>query len=299
MKSEKSTRLELSPQFYAKQFPEDASSGCRQSPLVHRSPYGKFLDQDYLTSIHNMKDPKKQQTLFIGGISLNVDIPHLEQLLKQSVQAKGLISISMVKQIKSNNYSGYGYLSSTCPDDLDKLLALKTFKYLDSWIGIKPYLTKKNDIKQLKQDKDNRKIHIKGINFRVSEADLEAYFSTYGTINHIQINKNQSTGSYKGFGFIEFADESSIKCVTATPVHIIKGVNLFCEKSKTKNNEPQQQTTAEEHSFIPNSCDFNGSYKKNTTRSILAQSKLRYIENNHFPQNIKFNIRSCLQFPHY
>jgi len=223
-----------------------------------------------------MKDPKKQQTLFIGGISLNVDIPHLEQLLKQSVQAKGLISI-----------------------DLDKLLALKTFKYLDSWIGIKPYLTKKNDIKQLKQDKDNRKIHIKGINFRVSEADLEAYFSTYGTINHIQINKNQSTGSYKGFGFIEFADESSIKCVTATPVHIIKGVNLFCEKSKTKNNEPQQQTTAEEHSFIPNSCDFNGSYKKNTTRSILAQSKLRYIENNHFPQNIKFNIRSCLQFPHY
>lgn len=295
--SDRSSRLENSPPTISKNISCSASHQTRL-PFSGYHPY-MTSSSSHSSSLNNMQDPKKHDKLFIGGISLNVDIPHLEQLLKQFVQAKGLISISMVKQIKSNNYSGYGYLSSTCPEDLDKLLALKTFKYLDSWIGIKPYLTKKNDIKQLKQDKDNRKIHIKGINFRVSEADLEEYFSTYGTINHIQINKNQSTGSYKGFGFIEFAHESSIKSVTASPVHIIKGVSLYCEKSKTKNNEQQQQTVADENNYAPNGCDLNGSYKKNTTRSILAQSKLRYIENNHFSQNIKFNIMTCLQFPRF
>lgn len=295
--SDRSTRLELSPST----FPNSSKSHYLQTipPFSNCNPYTTSICSSIESSMNNMQEFKKQEKLFIGGISLNVDLPHLEQLLKQSVQAKGIITIAMVKQIKSNNYSGYGYLSSTCPEDLEKLLNLKTFKYLDSWIGIKPYLTKKNDIKQLKQDKDNRKIHIKGINFRVSEVDLEEYFSKYGTINHIQINKNQSTGSYKGFGFIEFTDESSIKSVTALPVHIIKGVSLYCEKSKTKNIEPQQQIAAEEPNYLPNSYDLNGSYKKNTTRSILAQSKLRYIENNHFSQNIKFNTPSCLQSPSY
>lgn len=251
------------------------------------------------------------EKLFIGGISLNVRTAQLERYLSQVTQAKGVLNITMASRLKSNNYSGYGTLTSTCPEDLPRLAALKSVQFEDSWIGIKPYLTKRSDIQNLKNDKDNRKIHIKGVNSRLDELDLDTYFRRFGAVNHIQINKSQTTGSYKGFAFIEFAEESSVVRVLAVQTHTVKGVKLVCEKSKTKYSDEVSPKMASPGGVLNTKSSLRSDHsttdkppavvhisKRNTAKSrtlgsIITVSKLRFIESNHQVDNLAFNLRAA------
>ena len=300
MMSGRSTLGELSPILMIKKTGCSIGNFDSQETVTdykHKDQYENHLSTYPTSSIHKIQSYKTQQKLFIGGISLSVDLSHLEHMLSKVIHARGTLRINMAKQNKVSSYSGYGQISSTKNEDLEKLLELKNIQYKDSWIGIKPYLTKKNEIKQLKSDKDLRKIHIKGINFRVSEEDLEDYFRCYGPINHIQINKNLSTGTYKGFAFIEFEDESSVRNIINKSTHVINGVSLFCERSKAKNidsnNHNNQKPISSYSLSYPNTinCSNKCLTAKNTTRSILSHSKLNLIESNHFSENVKFNMR--------
>ena len=244
------------------------------------------------SAAHSLDSPAGDETsnkLFIGGITLQVDLSLLQQHLTKIAHCQGILSISIARRTKNSNFSGYGFITSTVSSDLSKLLQLKTFKFDESWIGIKPYLLKKSDIRQLKSDKDNRKIHIKGINHKVSEADLDNYFSGFGLINHIKINKSQFTGYYKGFAFIEFAQSSTIAKILKNPIHFINGVSLYCERSRSMQQESWHLSETNIYSPIAMQSAALG--------SSLALSKLTLIEKNHFSQNIRINSSSKRSFP--
>lgn len=243
---------------------------------------------------HNAQNDRRQKKLFIGGISLNVDIAELEWMLAEEIRALGTLSISMVKKTKNNTYSGYGYIASTQPEDLPALLRLGTFKFRDSWIGIKPYLTRKADIKQLKTDKDQRKIHIKGVTARVSEVDLEQYFGQFGPISHIQINKSQSTGSYKGFAFLEFQYVDSVIAVVSQEVHCVRGVTLHCEKSKTKQVDIDVN---DDEAGWPNSNSCGSRSGSHGGSPHLSAATLARVGDNHAnSSNLVYRRRTLLKF---
>lgn len=236
------------------------------------------------------KVPKTDFRLFVGGISLHISLHELESRLKLSAGLTGDISISMVDRTDTNTFSGYGYITASNAEDQSRLLALKTFKYKRCWIGIKPFLTSKTDIRKLKSQKAERKLHIKGITQRIAEKDLERYFSQFGGINHIQINKSQSTGHYKGFAFIEFADKESVERVIANPMHSVKKVCLICERSKIKTPDLplgyEQQEKDQYFGRTRNSLSFNRSV---TFKSPLSYASFEKVASNHTITNINFN----------
>jgi len=51
-----------------------------------------------------------------------------------------------------------------------------------------------------------KKLHLRGIKDAHTEDNLREYFSQYGTIEKVQIPKDQNSGVSKGFAFVEFDD---------------------------------------------------------------------------------------------
>jgi len=75
-----------------------------------------------------------------------------------------------------------------------------------------------------------RKIFLSGLDFSTDEETLENYFSKYGPIADILINKDQKTGKRKGFGFVLFQEESvAHHLVTYSPEHVIDGRVVLCK----------------------------------------------------------------------
>ncbi len=55
------------------------------------------------------------------------------------------------------------------------------------------------------------KIYVGNLPYGTTESELEAFFGEFGPIDHINIVTDRYTGRSKGFGFVEFANESSVE----------------------------------------------------------------------------------------
>ena len=58
---------------------------------------------------------------------------------------------------------------------------------------------------------DARSIYIGNVDYGATPEELHAHFQSCGTINRITILCDKFTGHPKGFAYIEFAEESSVK----------------------------------------------------------------------------------------
>jgi RNA recognition motif. (a.k.a. RRM, RBD, or RNP domain) len=273
-------------------------SACTESQRFYQSrkyPYSCISSENTSQkplSLENHMNERNQNRLFVGGITLSVDICDLQTKLEDAIQAGGEVTITMVDRASSNTFSGYGYISTTNPSDQSRLLALRTFKYKECWIGIKPFLTRKTDIRKQKEDKSNRKLHIKGLNHRITESDLENHFRRYGQINHVQINKSQTTGHYKGFAFIEFANQNAVDKIMKTTQHSIKGVSLICEKSKIKQVDGGlhlEHNNCSDKFNLPNTLNSLTQVRPRTFRPTLPKATYLRVEQNHAIDNLQFH----------
>lgn len=70
---------------------------------------------------------------------------------------------------------------------------------------MKKLLAKKN-VKKLKEDEFERKIFVGGLSAVTTERDLESYFSNFGRIEDILINRSCETGGCRGCAFVLFQD---------------------------------------------------------------------------------------------
>jgi len=58
-----------------------------------------------------------------------------------------------------------------------------------------------------------KKLYIGNLDWKVTEDDLRSFFSAFGDIKYAKVVKDKETGRSKGFGFVEFVDESKASAV--------------------------------------------------------------------------------------
>ena len=56
-----------------------------------------------------------------------------------------------------------------------------------------------------------RKLYVGNLTYNVTNADLEALFAPFGSVQSCQIIQNRETGRSKGFGFVEMGSDSEAK----------------------------------------------------------------------------------------
>lgn len=70
--------------------------------------------------------------------------------------------------------------------------------------------------------RDICKMFIGGLNWETTEDNLKDYFSKYGQVTDLKIMRDNATGRSRGFGFLTFAEASSVDEVVKTQ-HILDG----------------------------------------------------------------------------
>lgn len=56
-----------------------------------------------------------------------------------------------------------------------------------------------------------RKLYVGNLNYAVTNASLEEMFAPFGAVRSAQVIQDRSTGSSKGFGFVEMADDNAAR----------------------------------------------------------------------------------------
>lgn len=94
---------------------------------------------------------------------------------------------------------------------------------------------------KLDQDKEaemRRKVFVGGINKSTTEAHLESYFSGFGDIEDILVNRSAKTGASKGCAFILFKkQEVAQKLINDPSKHEINGKMAECKASHKKGSK--------------------------------------------------------------
>ncbi|MCB0596956.1 MAG: putative DNA binding domain-containing protein [Lewinellaceae bacterium] len=95
-----------------------------------------------------------------------------------------------------------------------------------------PELTTQEQEEQ-RDDSDYAKVFVAGVDWYVSESELEAVLSQFGSISDIIIPRNRNTGKSKGFAFVEFeTKESAQKALDFSGQLKLKDRRLIFQKFK-------------------------------------------------------------------
>jgi RNA recognition motif-containing protein len=78
-------------------------------------------------------------------------------------------------------------------------------------------------------------IYVGNLNYRVRENDLRSLLEQYGTVENVKVVKDRDTGRSKGFGFVEFAEDSDAqRAIEELDEKEFEGRNLVVKKALPK-----------------------------------------------------------------
>lgn len=227
--------------------------------------------------------------IFLGGIPKQVTRSELLYYL-ESFGKLNYFSMPYFKH--PDNHKGFAKVYYSRQEAAAEVLRLENHKVMGLPIAVLPWVGKKKFISK-KEKPSSCKLFLK-FKRSVSEAELMKYFTTFGSVEKLEIKMNYKTHEPRDFGFIQFYDPS---CSTAVmelgPLHLVNGKEVFLSYSKsaaelgqehskknsnstTRKNE-KKQTTSLNTSTIRRSPqmpkkDKIGIYQHNATSSQLPVS---------------------------
>jgi len=81
-------------------------------------------------------------------------------------------------------------------------------------------------------------IYVGNLPYEVSDAELEAHFSSFGKVTSARVVMDKATGRAKGFGFVEMPDRAEAeKAIAGTNGQDFKGRALRVNESQPKPRE--------------------------------------------------------------
>ena len=80
-----------------------------------------------------------------------------------------------------------------------------------------------------------RKLYVGNLPYSVGEQDLQTLFATAGTVDSVNVMRDQATGRARGFAFVEMStDDEAQKAVTMLNNSSLDGRNLTVNEAKPR-----------------------------------------------------------------
>jgi RNA recognition motif-containing protein len=85
----------------------------------------------------------------------------------------------------------------------------------------------------------SRKLYVGNLPYEVGETELQELFARAGSVESVNIMRDQATGRARGFGFVEMStDEEAQSAITALNGTSIGGRNLTVNEARPKAARP-------------------------------------------------------------
>jgi len=91
-----------------------------------------------------------------------------------------------------------------------------------------------SSINASKNDDDDRKMFVGGLSRETTDKDMREYFGKFGEVSDVNLKSDPTTGRSRGFGFVLFADASSVTKVLEEKAHLLHGRNIDPKRAKAR-----------------------------------------------------------------
>ena len=161
-------------------------------------------------------DPRESRTVFVGNIPISLPKKRLKQLFKkygtvESVRFRSMtigegdlparIARKTHKQLGGNSLNAYVVFGSE--EEAEKSLAL-------NGTGVEGRHLRVDLAHRTKEHEHRRSVFVGNLPFSADEEALRAAFEGCGDVEAVRIVRDTKTGVGKGFGFVLFAERSSV-----------------------------------------------------------------------------------------
>ncbi|XP_049598603.1 heterogeneous nuclear ribonucleoprotein A/B [Syngnathus scovelli] len=168
--------------------------------------------------------------MFVGGLSWETN----KKDLKDYFSKFGEVSDCTIKiDTASGRSRGFGFVLFKDPASVDKVLEQSQHKLDGRQIDPKRALAMKKEAV--------KKIFVGGLNPEATEESIRAHFGAFGEIETIELPLDPKSKKRRGFIFITYKDEASVKKCLEKKFHNIEGGRCELKIAQPKEVYQQQQ----------------------------------------------------------
>jgi len=164
-----------------------------------------------------------------------------------------------------------------------------------------------SDLPQAQMVTRTKKIFVGGLSASTVQADLNAYFSTFGKVEEAMLMFDRQTNRHRGFGFVTFDSEEAVEKVCQLHYHEINNKTVECKKAQPKEvmmPQAQKNTRLNQAILVPGGptpafgFGMPGMYAINTVNgmALAAGGQLGYPMNGYAPRTLVLGNYGGMQF---
>lgn len=228
----------------------------------------------------SQRDPSVRRSgdgnVFIKDLDASIDNKALHELFSSF----GNILSCKVAVDERGVSKGYGFVHFELKEAAEEsILKLNGLLLNDKKVCVCPHVSRKDRVAQTDAVKSVfTNVFVKNLDENVTDAELEALFSTHGKITSALVSRDENTGRSKGFAFINFetheAAESAVNALNGFELH---GRLIFVGRAQKKAEREEELRRQFEAAKLERSNKFVGVnlYVKNLAETI-DEEKLRH-----------------------
>ncbi|KAF4077281.1 hypothetical protein AMELA_G00206230 [Ameiurus melas] len=168
--------------------------------------------------------------MFVGGLSWDTS----KKDLKDYFSKFGEVTDCTIKMDSNTGRSrGFGFILFKEAASVEKVLQQKEHRLDGRQIDPKKAMAMKKD--------PVKKIFVGGLNPETTEEKIREYFGAFGEIESIELPTDPKTSKRRGFVFITYKEESSVKKVLEKKYHTVNGSKCEIKVAQPKEVYQQQQ----------------------------------------------------------
>eukprot|EP00457_Paulinella_chromatophora_P009275 gb/GEZN01009337.1/.p1 GENE.gb/GEZN01009337.1/~~gb/GEZN01009337.1/.p1 ORF type:complete len:332 (-),score=23.15 gb/GEZN01009337.1/:209-1204(-) len=170
----------------------------------------------------------KNSKIFVGGLSWDTTDVSFTQFFSKY----GEIKDSVVMKDREGGSRGFGFITFSLPESAGRVLKDKANLELDGRKIEVKLAVPRETMGRGGSINRTKKIFCGGLG-ELTEDQLRAHFSSYGTVTDCMIMKDKENGRSRGFGFVTFESEDTVAAVCGQE-HNLLGKVVECKPAVPK-----------------------------------------------------------------